>query len=248
MFLQTGPGPKVSVLPDPDLPSLDNVCPGEPVPSLPSVPPASAPLHPEKLQRCCESSIRTSEEPTGSGGSPQPPRPDRAAGEEGSGLPVPTPDVNQPEETSPTPTSHARASAPSVTFDPEVAEGMNEPMSEPTAGWLEDSTRPAGRHEGSIAAEGQTRPGSEGQTAASPKAADEQTLSQSSPDQDASGTEGASQSPPDSSMELSELQPDVSRNLMSSAVFLGGIVSLSVVLQEPSTLFFIGLLLVLRRL
>ncbi|XP_040917003.1 protein phosphatase 1 regulatory subunit 3A isoform X2 [Toxotes jaculatrix] len=41
---------------------------------------------------------------------------------------------------------------------------------------------------------------------------------------------------------------DVNRNLMPSIIFLSGVVSLSIVMQEPSALFLIGLLLVLRRL
>lgn len=47
-----------------------------------------------------------------------------------------------------------------------------------------------------------------------------------------------------------ELRPecDGGANLMLCAVCLGGIVSLSVVVQQPSALFFIGLLLVMRRL
>ncbi|XP_047434751.1 protein phosphatase 1 regulatory subunit 3F isoform X2 [Mugil cephalus] len=40
----------------------------------------------------------------------------------------------------------------------------------------------------------------------------------------------------------------VNRNLMPSFIFLSGVVSLSIVLQEPGALFLIGLLLVLRRL
>lgn len=282
VFLQTGIDPKgPSVLPDPDLPSVDNmlsthtVSPGEhvhsmsseapPPANLPSVPPASVSPHPEKLQPCCELSSQTSEEPAGSGESPQPPSPrhDGADGEEGrpsedSCVHIPTTDMNQPaseeEQTSPKPTSHACVSAPSVPFDLEVAEGMSEPTPE-------DSTRSARPHEGSIAtvvfpaAEGQTWLRSE--TPASPEIAHTQTpspdvsdLSQSSHDQDVSETEDAPQNPLNSSTEVSELQaePDLSRNLMSSAVFLGGIVSLSIMLQEPTSLFFIGLLLVLRRL
>lgn len=281
VFLQTGIDPKgPSVLPDPDPPPVDNMLsthiesPGEHVPStspeapppagLPSVSPTIVSLHPETLQPCCGFSSQMSDEPTGSGAPPQPPAPAPSPRQDGpsedSCLRLPTNHMNQPaleqEETSQKPTSHACASAPSVTFDLEVAEGM----SQPTAGWPEDSTRSARHHEGSLArvvfavAEGQTRLGSEGQT---PETADSQTLSpdvsdlsQSSHDQDVSKTEDASQNPLNSSTEVSELQaePDLSRNLMSSAVFLGGIVSLSIVLQEPSTLFFIGLLLVLRRL
>lgn len=58
--------------------------------------------------------------------------------------------------------------------------------------------------------------------------------------------------PPDSSPCWShlELQPecDAASNLMLCAVCLSGIVSLSVVVQQPSALLFIGLLLVMCRL
>lgn len=53
---------------------------------------------------------------------------------------------------------------------------------------------------------------------------------------------------PDAS-EAPELQSeqDVNRNLMPSVVFMSSVVSLSIVLQDPSALFFIGLLMVLNR-
>lgn len=62
--------------------------------------------------------------------------------------------------------------------------------------------------------------------------------------------EDAAQNILDTSSEVSELRSghDVGRNLIPAAVGLGGIVSLSIALQQPSTLFFIGLLLVLHRL
>uniref|UniRef100_A0A1A8KL95 Protein phosphatase 1, regulatory subunit 3A n=1 Tax=Nothobranchius kuhntae TaxID=321403 RepID=A0A1A8KL95_NOTKU len=44
------------------------------------------------------------------------------------------------------------------------------------------------------------------------------------------------------------LGSDIDMNLMPCVFFLSGVVSLSVVMREPSALFFIGLLLVLRRL
>ncbi|XP_036959911.1 protein phosphatase 1 regulatory subunit 3A isoform X2 [Acanthopagrus latus] len=58
------------------------------------------------------------------------------------------------------------------------------------------------------------------------------------------------ENPPNALSEVSELQsePDVSRNLMPPVVFLSGVVSLSIVLQNPSALFVIGLLAVLHRL
>lgn len=288
VFFQTGIDPTgPSALPHADPPPADymlsthTLSPGGHVPSTSTeapppapLPPTSESLHPEKLQPCCEFSSRTSEEPTGSGASPPPPAPPPSPGEDGadgeearpsedSCVHVPTTSMNQPvlerEEPSPKPTSHACTSAPSVTLDPEVAEGM----SQPTVGWPEDSTGSARHPEGSVApvvfpeAEGQTRLGSEGETPASPEGAENQSLSpdvsapgQGSHGRDVSGTEDASRNPLNSPAEVSELraEPDIGRNLVSSAVFLGGIVSLSIVLQEPSSLFFIGLLLVLRRL
>lgn len=273
VFLQTGMDPKGPS--DPDLPPADNmlsthtVSPGEDVPSvsaeapppahLPSVPPASVSLHPEKSTPCDES------QPPAPAPAPQP---DRAGAEEGlpsedSCVHILATDTNQSaleeEKSSQESASYVCTSTPSLTFDLKVAEGM----SELSSGRPEDSTRSARHHEGSRAvvffpvAEGQTWLESDGETSASSEIADTQTLSpdvsdlsQSSHGQRVPETEEASQKPLDSSTEVSEHQaePDISRNLMSSAVFLGGIVSLSIMLQEPSTLFLIGLLLVLRRL
>lgn len=55
---------------------------------------------------------------------------------------------------------------------------------------------------------------------------------------------------PNTPSEVSEAHPehDVRRSLMPSIIFLSGVVSLSAVLQQPITLFLIGLLLVLHRL
>lgn len=256
MFSQRGTDPEgPTVLPDPDLPG-DRVPSEAPPPAhSPRVPPASVSLRPEKLQPCCEFSSRPSEEPAGSGASaepaapPPPPRHDRADGEEGrpsedSCVNIPATDTAlEQEKTSPKPPSHACTSAPGVTFDLEVAEGIREPAEDSTVVFP--------------AAEGQTRLRSEGESPASPETADDQTVSprvsapsQSPQEQHVPETQDASHSPLNSPAELCQLraEPDVGRSLVSSAVLLGGIVSLSVVLQEPSTLFFIGLLLVLRRL
>lgn len=267
VLLQSGTDPKgPSVPPDPDRPSIDSmlsthaVSPGEDVPSvspqappaahLPSVPPTSVSLRPEKLQPCCEISSQTTDEPTGGAVSPQPPPPAPSAhGEDGrpsedSHQQIPAINVNQPalaqEKTHPEPTSPA----PSLTFDPGVVEGVNQP----TAGCPEGPTSPASHHESSLAT-GETRPPSEGETP------ENQTLSpdvsnpnQSCPGQDVSETEDASQSPLNSSPQASELQTELDNGLVSSAVLLGGLVSVCIVLQEPSSLFCIGLLLVLQRL
>ncbi|KAG7221630.1 hypothetical protein INR49_011648 [Caranx melampygus] len=71
-------------------------------------------------------------------------------------------------------------------------------------------------------------------------------------------TEDAPQISPDALLEdlsntLSEApelrsEHDVNRNLMPSIIFLSGVVSLSIVMQEPSALFLMGLLMVLHRL
>lgn len=250
--------------------STQAVSPGEHVPSMsPEAPPptnlsgvpcASESLHPDVLQPSFESSIHTLEEPRGSGSPTQPPAPApwprqaQVGGEEGppsedsclqTTAAHPPPALEQEETSEPT----GRASAPSVTFDLEGASG-------PSAAWPDDSAR---RGDGSAAvspvAEDLARAGSE--PLVTPDVADDQTpspfvsgLSQNPRDQAVSETEDAPLNPANSTPEASELQaePDIGRNLMSSAVFLGGIVSLSIVLQEPSTLFFMGLLLVLQRL
>lgn len=54
--------------------------------------------------------------------------------------------------------------------------------------------------------------------------------------------------PPNGSRLELQSERDAGANLMLCAVCLSGIVSLSVVVQQPSALFFIGLLLVMRRL
>lgn len=193
--------------------------------------------------------------------------PAQPSGEEGPpsedpGVPTPITDTNhqlasEQEERSTSPTDHKCA----PTFDLEVAEVT----SEAPAGRPEGPGGPAGGHEGSAATvvppveEGQACPGAGGDSPESPDTADNQTpsppvsdpgVSRTSHDRAVSATADAPLNPLNSSREAPELQAElnISRNLMSSAVLLGGVVSLSIVLQEPSTLFFIGLLLVLRRL
>lgn len=248
----------------------EDVLEAPPPPRLPCSPPAGDAVPPDKLQPCCELSSQTSEEPAGSVSSPQPPAPAQPGGEEEEGPPsedpgvrMPTTDTNpqlasEQEERSTSPTDHKCVAGPGVTFDLEVAEVT----SDDPAGRPEGPSSPAGGDEGSAATavppveEGQACPGAGGDTPESPDTADNQTLSPRVSDpgvsrtSHVSGTEDPPLDPLNSSREAPELQaePDISRNLMSSAVFLGGIVSLSIVLQEPSTLFFIGLLLVLRRL
>lgn len=232
-----------------------------PPPNLSGVPCASESLHPGVLQPSFELSSQTLEEPTGRRSSTQPPAPAQVGGEErppseDSYIQTtdthPQPALQQEETSQNQPTGRLCTSAPSVTFDLEVAEGAGGP----SAAWPDDS---AGRADGSAAASpvagGPARAGSG--SLVTPDVADDQTLSpfasdpsQNPRDQAVSETEDAPLDPAHWTTEASELQaePDISRNLMSSAVFLGGIVSLSIVLQEPTTLFFMGLLLVLRRL
>lgn len=276
VFLQTGFDPgRPPVLPHPDPPSVDSmlsthtVSPGEHVPSMsPQAPPttnlscvpcASESLHPDVLQPSFELSGQTLEEPTGSGSSTQPPPPapwPRQAQLGGEGGPPsedshlqttqrhPQPALEQEETSEYQPTGCTCTSAPSVAFDLEVAGGA----SGPSAAWPDDSARCGDAV--SPVAEDLARVGSEGETLATPDVADSQTLSPFVSDLSQNPRDQAPLNPANSTTEASELQaePDISRNLMSSAVFLGGIVSLSIVLQEPSTLFFMGLLLVLQRL
>lgn len=165
-----------------------------------------------------------------------------------------------------------RGSAPTVTqgFEREVPVGLRELV----AGLSEGSTGSAALPEGSMpvlvspVAEIQASLGAEGEAPPSPELTETPSVStgvtevsQNLALQSVSAWEeeedSAQISPdtllenlPNTPSEVSELQPehDVNRNLMPSIVFLSGVVSLSIVLQEPSALFFIGLLLVLHRL
>lgn len=158
-------------------------------------------------------------------------------------------------------------SSPGVTqgFEREVAVGLSELVE----GLSEGSTSSAAHHEGSTpallspVADTQASPGAEGEAPPSPELTENTPVntgvtevSQNSALQSASAWEEKEDAPrgsPDTLLEntlseASEPQSDVDRNLMPSIIFLSGVVSLSIVLQEPSALFFIGLLLVLRRL
>ncbi|XP_028437635.1 protein phosphatase 1 regulatory subunit 3A isoform X2 [Perca flavescens] len=154
------------------------------------------------------------------------------------------------------------ASAPRVTqgSEREVALGS----SELGAGLSEGSTRSAADPEGSTpalvfpVAEGQASLGAEGEAPASPEPTENgsQNVAQSASAWEEK--EDAPQIPPDTLLknlpntlsEVCELQSqhDANRILKPSIIFLSGVVSLSIVLQEPSALFIIGLLLVLHRL
>lgn len=152
-------------------------------------------------------------------------------------------------------------SAPSETqgFEQEVAVGLSELV----AGLSEGSTRSAANHESSTPAllspESEASLGAEGEPPPSPELTE--NASQNLAPQSASDWEEKEDAPqispdtllenlPNTLSEGAELQSehDASRNLMPSIIFLSGVVSLSIVLQEPSALFFIGLLLVLHRL
>ncbi len=158
-------------------------------------------------------------------------------------------------------------SAPSVTqgFEREVAAGISE-----------GSTSSAAHPEGSTpallspVAESQASPETKGEAQPSPElpqspsvstgSTEVTEVSQSSALQSDLAWEEKEDAPqisPDTLLEnlpntsdVSELQSerDANRNLMPSVIFLSSVVSLSIVLQEPSTLFFIGLLFVLNRL
>lgn len=162
------------------------------------------------------------------------------------------------------------ASATSVTHGFEVAAGSSEYV----AGFSDNSPRSALHPVGIAAAlsshvaESQASLGGENEAPASPESTESPAVSpgvteasQNTALQSVSAWEAKQDPPqispetlledlPNSSSEDSELQPehDVDRNLMPCVVFLSGIISLSVVYQEPSALFLIGLLLVLRRL
>lgn len=151
-------------------------------------------------------------------------------------------------------------SAPCVTqsFEGEVAVGWSELV----AGLSEGSTRSAANHQGSTptllppVAESEASVGAEGEAPPTPELTENR--SQNAALQPALAQEEKQDVPhisPDTLLEnqpntLSELQSghDAYRDLMPSIIFLSGVLSLSIVLQEPSALFFIGLLLVLHRL
>ncbi|CAB1421607.1 unnamed protein product [Pleuronectes platessa] len=162
----------------------------------------------------------------------------------------------------------ARVSAPGAAqgLEPEAALGF----SGLAPGLAEGSTRSAARREDgtltSPLAEGQAALGAEGEAPPSPELTEttpettgvaEACENSAPPPAWACREKGdAPQIPPDTSgenlsntlSEASEQQSALNRNLMPSIVFLSGVVSLSIVMQEPSALFFIGLLLVLHRL
>ncbi|XP_045912763.1 protein phosphatase 1 regulatory subunit 3A isoform X1 [Micropterus dolomieu] len=162
-------------------------------------------------------------------------------------------------------------SAPSVTqaFDREVAVGLREFV----AGLSEGSTTSAAHHEGSTPAlftpvAKQASLGAKGEAPPSPELTENPSrntgVTEVSPNlalQFVSAWEEKEDAPqispdtllenlPNTLSEVSELQSehDINRNLMPSIVFLSGVVSLSIVLQEPTALFIMGLLFVLHHL
>lgn len=165
-----------------------------------------------------------------------------------------------------------RVSPPSVTegFEREVAVGLSELV----AGLSKGSSRSAAHHEGSMpallspVAESQAE-APRGEAPPSPEPTENTSVSagvtevsQSLSLQSVSGREETEDAPqiftstllentPNTLSDASEPQPehDINSSLIQpSIMFLTGVVSLSIVMQEPSTLFFIGLLLVLNRL
>nr|XP_046252601.1 protein phosphatase 1 regulatory subunit 3A isoform X2 [Scatophagus argus] len=163
-------------------------------------------------------------------------------------------------------------SAPPMTqgFEREVAEGLSELVT----GLSEGSTRSAANHESGRpallppVADSQASLGGEGEAPPSPELTETPSVSpgvtevsqnvalqsvsawEEKEDAPQISTDAFSENPPNTLSEVSALQSehDVNRNLMPSVVFLSGVVSLSIVLQEPSALFLIGLLFVLRHL
>jgi len=148
------------------------------------------------------------------------------------------------------------AAPPAATRGPErvVAVGL----SEPAAGLSEGSTESAANDEGSAAellspvAESEASLGAEGETPAPPEL--RENVGPNSARQSSFAWEGKKDAAPISpDALLSENLPNTPsegseiRNLMPSIVFLSAVVSLSVVLQEPSALFIIGLVWVLHR-
>ncbi|XP_056280035.1 uncharacterized protein si:ch211-167b20.8 isoform X2 [Pseudoliparis swirei] len=148
------------------------------------------------------------------------------------------------------------AAPPAATRGPEreVAVGL----SEPAAGLSEGSTGSAANDEGSAAellspvAESEASLGAEGETPAPPEL--RENVGPNSARQSSFAWEGKKDAAPISpDALLSENLPNTPsegseiRNLMPSIVFLSAVVSLSVVLQEPSALFIIGLVWVLHR-
>ncbi|XP_040009121.1 protein phosphatase 1 regulatory subunit 3A isoform X3 [Xiphias gladius] len=166
----------------------------------------------------------------------------------------------------------ASVSAPGVTqgFERDVAAGPSELV----AGLSESSSSSAAHREGSTPvlppplAESRASLGAEGEAPASPELTENASVSTGVTDSSEKlalqsdsaweEKEDAPQISPDTLLEnlsntlsaASEPQPehDVNQSLMPSIVFLSGVVSLSIVMQEPSALFLIGLLLILHRL
>lgn len=236
---------------------LGNQTSEQPIDSSPSaLPPASTP----PLQQ--ESRPRSDSSQTG--GEEIPPSEASCTGEDRStDSPASRPCLELPAEC---------VSAPSVAegFEREVAVGLSELV----AGLIESSTRSAAHHEDGPpalsppVAESQASLGAEGEAPPSPELTENPSVStgvtevsQNVAPHSASAWEEKEdapqispdtllESPPNTLSEVSELQSelDVSRNLMPSIVFLSGVVSLSIVLQEPTALFLIGLILVLHRL
>ncbi|KAM7411449.1 hypothetical protein PAMA_021443 [Pampus argenteus] len=181
-------------------------------------------------------------------------------------------EIHPPEETNLWPTGEDRStnslasrpclelpaecvSSPSATpcFEREVAMGLNELV----AGLAEGSTGSAAHDQASAPAPSSPvakSPASLGAEGEAPLSL-ELTESAFHPVSTWEEKEDAPQISPDTLLEgrpntLSEAQSerDVNRNLMPSIIFVSGVVSLSIMLQEPSALFIMGLLLVLHRL
>ncbi|KAI3357498.1 hypothetical protein L3Q82_015911 [Scortum barcoo] len=248
---------------------LGNQTSEQPIDSSPSAPlPASAPLQQESRPRSDSSQPAGEKIPPSEASCAHLPTAETnqwpTAGEDGStDSPAGRPCLELPAEC---------ISAPSVTqgFEREVAVGLSELV----AGLSEGSTGSAAQYEGSApplpppVAESQADLRAEGKAPPSPELAENPSVSTGATEvsqivslQSVSAWEEREdapqvspdtllENPPDTVSEVSEPESvhDVRRNLMPSIIFLSGVVSASIVLQEPSSLFLIGLLLVLHRL
>ncbi|KAK5864146.1 hypothetical protein PBY51_001108 [Eleginops maclovinus] len=132
-----------------------------------------------------------------------------------------------------------RVSDPSATRQ-EVAVGWSELL----AGLSEDYTRSAENHEGStpqiVSPESEAE--AEGEAPPLPELSEDKAC-QSTWEK----KEDSPENQPSTQVPKLHTEHEVNMNLMPSVVFLSGVVSLSIVLQEPTALFLIGLLWVLHQ-
>ncbi|KAM4563314.1 uncharacterized protein PAE49_011442 isoform 2-T2 [Odontesthes bonariensis] len=152
-------------------------------------------------------------------------------------------------------------SCPSVTqgFEPEVAEGVSELAERLSEGATSFTAPCVGSTPASLSPMAETLTSMGGEDEAPSSQELTESRSQDAAPQSVSAWEETENAPCISPETLSEnepnilsensgLQSELNVNLMPCVFFLSGVLSLSIVMQEPSALFIIGLLLVLRRL